>query len=184
MEDTLIKGGYILLFFYSIGGGMVAIIAAGILSFSGHFNIHVSIAIALIANFLGDTMLYYLSKYNRQMVYPYIRKHRRKLALSHILMKKYGDKIIIIKKYIYGLKTLVPIAIGLTSYSFVKFTILNFLGALIWAVTLGYGSYFAGDFMMRAVNYISENYWIMPIVMLTLLGSIWYYFSYATKKKV
>lgn len=185
MEDILLKlstYGYIILFLYSFGGGMVAIIAAGILSYQGSMNLELSIAIALVANFIGDTFLFYTSRYNRQIVMPYIKKHRRKLALSHVLMKKYGDKIIVIKKYIYGLKTLIPVAIGFTNYSPIKFSILNFIGAAIWAISLGCGSYFAGNFMIKGVNFIGDNPWIMPIIMAALLGSIWYYFIYATKK--
>jgi membrane protein DedA with SNARE-associated domain len=166
-----------------MSGGMVAIIAAGVLSYKGVMNLELSIAVALIANFLNDTFLFCVGRYNRQIVMPYIRKHRRKLALSHILMKKYGDKIIIIEKYIYGLKTLVPIAIGFTKYSAVKFSVLNFVGATIWAISIGYGSYYAGDFMVRGVNFAKDNIWIVPIVMLTLATSIWYYFSFATKKR-
>lgn len=186
MEDILLKlstYGYIILFVYSFGGGMIAIIAAGVLSYQGSMNLEISIIVALISNFIGDTFLLYASRYNKQIFMPYIKKHRRKLALSHLLMKKYGDKIIIIKKYIYGLKTLIPVAIGLTKYSAVKFSILNFIGATIWAVTLGYGSYYAGDFMVKGVNFISNNPWIMPVIIFILLGTIWYYLSFATKKR-
>lgn len=49
-----------------------------------------------------------MGRYNKNALMPYIKAHRRKLVLSHILMKKYGDKIIFIQKFVYGLKTLVP----------------------------------------------------------------------------
>jgi len=104
---------------------MVALIAAGVLSYTGSMDITVSILVAFIANALGDSMLFYLARYNKSQIAPYIKKHRRKLALSHILMKKYGDKIIFFQKFIYGIKTLIPIAIGFTKYPALKFNILN-----------------------------------------------------------
>ena len=39
--------GYVVLFFYSLGGGMVALIAAGILSFAGKMDITLSIIVAM-----------------------------------------------------------------------------------------------------------------------------------------
>lgn len=100
MEDiinSLSTYGYIILFLYSLGGGMVAIIAAGILSYAGKMDLSTSIAVAFVANALGDSMLFYMSRYNKAQVMPYLKKHKRKLALSHLLMKKHGDKIIFFK---------------------------------------------------------------------------------------
>ena len=48
--------GYIVLFLYSLGGGMVALIAAGILSFAGKMDITLSIIVAAVANTIGDTL--------------------------------------------------------------------------------------------------------------------------------
>ncbi|MDR0407511.1 MAG: VTT domain-containing protein [Campylobacteraceae bacterium] len=186
MEEVLTSlatYGYIVLFLYSFGGGMVAIIAAGVLSYKGIMNLEASIAIAAIANFTGDVMLSSIGRYNRETIMPYIKKHRRKLALSHILMKKYGDKIIIIKKFIYGLKTLIPIAVGLTKYSLLKFNILNFIAALIWALSLGYGSYYMGGYFTKIFYTLEDKPYIAPIILLFLIFLIWLYFQKATKKQ-
>lgn len=182
MLTSLSTYGYIILFLYSIGGGMVAIIAAGVLSYIGKMDITLSIVIATLANTLGDTMLFYLSRYNKAAFMPYLRKHRRKLAYSHILMKKHGDKLIFFKKYIYGLKTLIPVAIGLTGYDFKKFTIINFIASAAWAVVLGLGSFYAGEMFVKASEFIGENSYVMPIFMLFLLGSIYFILHKATKK--
>ena len=150
---------------------MVAIIAAGVLSHAGKMDLTASIAVATVANTLGDTMLFYLARYNKSAVMPYLATHKRKLAYSHILMKRYGDKIILIKKFIYGVKTLVPIAVGLTKYSFVKFSAINFISSLIWAVVL------------RAGDYLGAHGYIMPLAMGCALGAIWYFLQKATAKK-
>ncbi|PID47029.1 MAG: hypothetical protein CR967_05935 [Proteobacteria bacterium] len=180
---TLSTYGYIALFLYTLGGGMVAIVAAGVLSYMGKMDIYLSISIAFIANAIGDTLLFYLSRYNKEMIMPYVKKHRRKLALSHVLMKKYGDKIIFFQKFVYGIKTLIPLAIGFTKYSFIKFSILNFISSLIWAILLGYGSYMFGEAFQKSIGYISSNPWLMPLIMFPLLFGIWFYFEKYSKKK-
>lgn len=186
MEDmitSLSTYGYIILFLYSLGGGMVAIIAAGVLSYTGQMDLTLSIIVAAVANTLGDTLLFYMSRYNRAQIMPYINRHRRKVALSHLLMKKYGDKIIFFQKFVYGIKTLIPLTIGLTKYSFTKFNILNAISATIWAVGLGLASYIAGDTLMKVANFISNNPWSMPLVIAILFGLLWLYFQKATKKR-
>jgi len=181
--DSLSTYGYIILFAYSLGGGMVAIIAAGILSYAGKMDLHTSIAVAFVANALGDSMLFYMSRYNKAQIMPYVKKHKRKLALSHVLMKKYGDKIIFFQKFVYGIKTLIPIGIGMTKYPILKFNILNIISAFLWAVILGYASYSAGETLSEASGYLSSHPWIAPLILFSLLGSIWYYFKVMTTKK-
>jgi membrane protein DedA with SNARE-associated domain len=181
--DSLSTYGYIILFAYSLGGGMVAIIAAGLLSYAGKMDLGTSIAVAFVANALGDSLLFYMSRYNKALMMPYLRKHKRKLALSHILMKRHGDKIIFIQKFVYGIKTLIPIGIGMTKYPIAKFNILNLIAAFIWAVVLGYASYSAGDVVYNASSYLNTHPWIAPAIIFTILGSIWYYFKVMTVKK-
>ncbi len=186
MQETLTSlttYGYIALFFFSLGGGMIPLIAAGVLSYMGKMDIYASITIAFIANAIGDNLLLYLSRYNKEMVYPYIKNHRRKLALSHVLMKKHGDKIIFFQKFVYGIKTLIPLAIGFTKYSYVKFTILNIISAFIWAILIGYGAFMFGDFFKTSLDTLSQKPWLMPIVLFSLLGLLWLYFEKFGSKK-
>jgi len=181
--NSLSTYGYIVLFLYSLGGGMVALIAAGVLSYSGNMDITLSIGVAFVANAIGDSLLFYMARYNKSQMMPYIKKHRRKLALSHILMKKYGDKIIFFQKFIYGIKTLIPIAIGFTKYPAVKFNILNVISAFIWSLIVGIASYKAGETLVNMSKYISTNPWMAPLILFALLGILWLYFQIATKKR-
>lgn len=187
MEDifsNLATYGYIGLFLYSFGGGFVALLGAGVLSYMGKMDLTTSIAIAFTANALGDIALFYMARYQKSMMMEGLRKHRRKLALSHIMMKKYGSWIILIQKFVYGIKTLIPIAIGLTKYDFKKFAILNVFSAAVWALVVGLGSYYSGKPLMDLAELIGEKPWIAPVILVVMGGGLWFYLEKATKKKV
>lgn len=183
MLNNLATYGYIVLFFYSLGGGFVALMAAGVLAYAGKMDLSATIAIAFVANFIGDALLFYMGRYHKSQMMNYLHQHKRKLALSHLLMKKHGSWIIIIQKYVYGIKTLIPIAIGLTKYSFVQFNILNAVAAALWAVSIGYGSYLAGDALTTAYTIIAKRPYIAPIILFSLIGLLWFYMSKATQKR-
>ncbi|MFA5502728.1 MAG: DedA family protein [Sulfurovaceae bacterium] len=186
MEDTfsnLATYGYIGLFLYSLGGGFVAIIGAGVLSFLGEMDLSLSILIAFVANFLGDFLLFYMARYQKSMMMDGLRKHRRKLALSHVLMKKYGSWIIFFQKFVYGIKTLIPIAIGLTKYDFKRFAVLNVLSAAVWALVFGLGSYYSGSALVKVAGFIGEKPWIAPIILVVFGSALWLYLEKATKRK-
>ena len=186
MEDTfsnLATYGYIGLFLYSLGGGFVALIGASVLAFMGKMDITMVIFIAFIANALGDVLLFYMARYQKSMMMEGLRKHRRKLALSHVLMKKHGSWIILFQKFVYGIKTLIPIAIGLTKYDFKKFAILNVASSAVWALTFGIGSYYSGSVLVELAETIGDKPWIAPLILVVLGSLLWLYMEKATKKK-
>ncbi len=175
--------GYIALFIYSLGGGFFGLVAAGALSYLGKMDIGISIAVATVANYIGDMVLFYMARYNKQMIEPYMKNHRRKFALSHLLIKKYGDFVMFIQKFIYGVKTLVPIAMGLSKYSFVRFGILNIPASLIFSLFFGLLSYKGGEQIVSLFGKIKENPWILPLILVVLISLLWLYFSKVTKRK-
>ncbi len=187
MEETfsnLATYGYIGLFLYSLGGGFVAIVGAGILSFMGKMDLTTSMIIAFFANAIGDFLLFYMARYQKSMMMDGLRKHRRKLALAHVLMKKYGSWIVLFQKFVYGIKTLIPIAIGLTKYDFKKFAILNVGSSFVWVLAFGYGSYYSGGVLVKVAETIGEKPWIAPVILVVFGSLLWIYLEKATKKKV
>lgn len=185
MEETfsnLETYGYIGLFLYSLGGGFAAIVVAGVFSYMQKMDLASSITIAFIANALGSFMLFYMARYQKDIMMDGLRKHRRKLALAHILLKRNGSWIIVAQKFIYGVKTIVPIAIGLTKYSFKKFAILNIFGALLWSLVFGLGSYYSGGFLLSITEFITKSPWIAPLMLVGFASILWIYLTKATKK--
>ncbi|MDO9208452.1 MAG: DedA family protein [Sulfuricurvum sp.] len=183
MLNNLSTYGYVVLFLYSLGGGLVALIGAGVLSFMGKMDLTLSITIAFIANFIGDGLLFYMARYHKREMMEYLSKHKRKLAFSHLLLKRRGSWIIVIKKFIYGLKTLIPLAIGLTKYDFWKFSLYNAIGALIWAVVVGGGSYLFGGAIIEGFKMVSDKPYLAPVTLIIVGGSVWFYLTQATKRK-
>ncbi|MCR6570699.1 DedA family protein [Campylobacter insulaenigrae] len=184
MIDNLSTYGYLILFFYSFGGGMVAILAAGVFCASStKLDLHWCIFLAFLANTLGSTLLFILGKYYKKDIMPYFKNHRRKIALAMIKIKKYGDLLLIIQKFIYGVKTIIPIAAGLCKFSFVRFVIINTVASLIWAIALGYVGFIFGNALQDIFEILSHYPYIAPIFIIILALIIWLYLSKFSKKK-
>lgn len=102
--------------------------------------------------------------------------------MAQILFKSYGGKIILAKKFIYGLKTLIPLAIGLSKYNAKKFLFLNAICAIIWAVSLGLLGFFAGDFIQQISEKYGQNTSFLIIFLVAILFALWLYFEKQTKR--
>ena len=179
MEELIRDWGYIILFLYSFGGGFVALVVAGILSYSGELNIIISIVVAGVSNFLGDQFLFTLARKNKHQAKKMMQKHRRKIALSHLLMRKYGTWVIFIQKYIYGIKTLIPLAMGITKYDYKKFIFFNILSTILWACIVGMAAYMLGELVYK---YIDELKSYAPFVVGAIIIGVIYFFKRVDKK--
>ena len=146
MEDilnSLATYGYIIVALYSFGGGMMALAGAGILASMGKMDIGLSITIAIIFNFIGDSVLFYMGRDNKQEVEKYLEKFKGRIhARTILLMRKYGWAVVFLQKYLYGIKTLVPVIMGLSKYDFRKFTILNIFATILWGLVVGLLSFY------------------------------------------
>ncbi|XPV67416.1 MAG: DedA family protein [Halarcobacter sp.] len=177
MEDLIRNGGYLaylILFLYSFGGGFVGLVIAGVLSYAGDLNIFISMIVAGSSNFIGDQFLFYMARTNKVYASDIMKKYGRKVALSHLLMRRYGSLVVFIQKYIYGVKTLIPLAMGLTKYSFKKFTIYNGFATVLWAIVVGSVSFMLGEVVLTYADEY-KYYGIAIILLIVLIGT--YYFK-------
>lgn len=172
MEEFIKDWGYIALFLYSFGGGFVGLVIAGVLSFSGELNIYISILVAGISNFLGDQFLFFLARKNKDYAKNMMKKYGRKIALAHLMMRKYGSFVVFVQKYIYGIKTLIPLAMGLTKYSSIKFTFFNGLATLLWAFIIGYLSFISGKFLLNTVEEFKYFGLLVVIIIFLIISYI------------
>ena len=124
---------------------MLGLIGAGILSSMGKMDITLSIVIATTTNFIGDNVLFYLAQTNKREVQKYLTKHKRKIAYTNLLMRRYGWLVVFLQKYVYGVKTLVPIVMGLTKYDIRKFTLLNVPASILWGLVVGLVSFYFSE---------------------------------------
>jgi membrane protein DedA with SNARE-associated domain len=174
MEDLIRDWGYIVLFLYSFGGGFLALAVAGVLSYSGDLNIYITLIVAGSANFIGDQFLFFLARNNKSYAKQMMGKHQRKIALAHLMMRKYGSIVVFLQKYIYGIKTLIPLAMGLTKYDARKFTLFNIFATIIWTLIVGIASYMLGELVYTYTDEF-KTYGIAFVIFMLLLIS--YYFK-------
>jgi len=172
MEELIREWGYVVLFLYSFGGGFLALAVAGVLSYTGDLNIVASIIVAGSANFIGDQFLFTLARNNKSYAKNMMGKYGRKVALAHLLMRRYGSPVVFIQKYIYGIKTLIPLAMGLTKYSTKKFTVFNACATVIWALVVGYASYYMGEVILNMAD--EFKIYGVALVVAIILGVTYY----------
>jgi len=181
--SSLETWGYLAIAFFSFGGSFVIVAAAGVFAYLGKIDLLTALAVAAFFNFLGDNFLFYLGRYQKKDVQKYLKKYRRKLAITILLMRKYGTIAIFIQKFIYGVKTLIPIVMGLGKYDFKRFIFFNIFASIIFVSVIGLSAYYFSDFIIALFNYLKSKPYLAPLLLIIIATATWQYLKRVEAKR-
>lgn len=174
-QEGFKEWGYLILFLYSLGGGYVGIVIASILSATTHaLDIKITILVAFLGNMVGSGALVVFARYQKREFLKYFHKHRRKLALASLWVKRYAFLMIFVNKYLYGIKSVVPLAIGFSKYPLKRFLWLNVFSSFLWALIVGSVSFQASDWVKTLYERLSHytSFFVISFALIALL--IWF----------
>ncbi|MUU52460.1 DedA family protein [Helicobacter pylori] len=182
-QEGFKEWGYLILFLYSLGGGYVGIVIASILSATTHaLDIKITILVAFLGNMVGSGALVVFARYQKREFLKYFQKHRRKLALASLWVKRYAFLMIFVNKYLYGIKSVVPLAIGFSKYPLKRFLWLNVLSSFLWALIVGSVSFKASDWVKTLYERLSHytSFFVISFALIALL--IWFLLKRYSRK--
>lgn len=187
MEDLFInlikEYGYPILFVWSMAEGEIGLVMAGLLCHTGDMVLWLAIFVAGFGGFIGDQIYFWIGRFNRKWTLTYLRNHRRKFALAHVLLQKYGWPVIFVQRYLYGMRTIIPMAIGTTRYSSRQFAIINFLSAIVWAAITILLTWYFGEPILHFMHSVKENWYFAIPFGMAIAGFIYYLSHKYTQKK-
>jgi membrane protein DedA with SNARE-associated domain len=148
----------------------------GNMTHTGDMNIFIAIIVGALGGFVGDQIYFYIGRYNKKYIHDKLRSQRRKFAIAHLLLKKYGWPLIFVQRYMYGMRTVIPMAIGITKYSARDFAIINLVSAFFWASLTIIPAYYFGEQLLALLAWIKEHFYLAIPFALTIFLSITYIF--------
>ncbi|MEQ1739159.1 MAG: DedA family protein [Methyloglobulus sp.] len=154
--------GYSILFLWSILEGEMGLIMGGIMAHTGDMNYFMAIFVAGLGGFAGDQIYFYIGRFNKGFIQRKLHSQRRKFAIAHLLLKKYGWPIIFAQRYMYGLRTVIPMSIGITKYPAKQFAVINLLSAWVWAAITITPAYIFGAEILNVLS-VSKDHWYFAL---------------------
>ena len=90
-------------------------------------------------------------------------------ALEHI--RKHPDIWVLSFRFVYGLRTVMPVAIGLSGYPPGRYLLLNGIGAAIWAIALATAAYHFGAVLEGLLGSVKKyELWVLGALLVLGLG--------------
>lgn len=124
--------------------GETVVVVAGFLAHQGALDPFVVAFFAFLGSFAGDQLWFFLGR--RHASHPLVvRVTRRPLfQKAAAAIRAHPRKFILSFRFIYGIRSISPVAVGLTDVPARTFLVLNAVSAAVWAVCFTGIGYFFG----------------------------------------
>lgn len=165
--------GYPVLLVGTFLEGETIMILGGLAAHLGYLSLGWVIACGFCGTVLGDQLWFYLGRRHgksflerRPAWQPRAQRVFRKL-------ERHQNLLILSFRYLYGLRTITPFAIGMSNVSYIRFAVLNLIGAAIWATGIGLGGFFFGQAVETLLGNV-KRYELGLMLGIMLIGtSVW-----------
>jgi membrane protein DedA with SNARE-associated domain len=141
LEQLLHDFGYLALFLGTFFEGETILVLAGFLAFREYLTIELVILVAFLGSYSGDQLWYFLGRRHGRRILERRPQWNAMSERALNLIRRHPDLWVLGFRFVYGLRTVMPVAIGMSGYPPLRYLLLNGLGAVIWAVSLGLAAY-------------------------------------------
>lgn len=137
--------------------GETTLIAAAFFAGTGQLNIFLVVLIAWVAAVIGDNIGFVIGSYGGR---PLLERFGKYVFLSGVRLERtekffnrHGGKVVVVARFIEGLRQLNGIIAGISEMPWRKFLPLNALGAALWVGVWASAGYFGGNHLAAFHKY-------------------------------
>ena len=145
---------------------------AGAIAAMGEMNVHLLVALLILAAVLGDAVNYAVGHFFGMKLFsnPDSRIFRRQyLDKTHDFYARHGGKTIILARFVPIVRTFAPFVAGVGRMTYRHFFSYNIVGALAWVLSFSYAGYFFGNLPVVKSNL---SLLILAIIVVSVLPGI------------
>jgi len=183
LQSIIENYGYAAILIGTFLEGETILVLAGLAAHQGYLVLSWVILAAFLGSLGGDQLFFYLGRKHSQAVMSRRPAWKQKAEKVHKMMNRFQTPMILSFRFLYGLRTVAPFVIGMSSVSLKKFILLNAAGALVWAVAVASGGYLFGRalevFIGKLKSY--EMYIMGSVAIVGLL--VWIFHFYRRRRQ-
>jgi membrane protein DedA with SNARE-associated domain len=144
VPQLLADYGYLAVFAGSLLEGETILVLAGFAAHQGHLSLPWVVAVAFCGGTLGDQIFFFAGRrYGDSLLRRLPRLARNAERVNRLLLRHHAGLIVGVR-FMYGMRIIGPIVIGMSQVSARRFLLFNLLGAALWSVAVAGVGFFFG----------------------------------------
>lgn len=144
-ESFVSTYGYPALIIGTFLEGETILVIGGFLAHLGYLDLSWVIICAFLGTFAGDQLYFWMGRTQKVGFLTRRPFFRQRIEKAQDLLARHQKLIGLGFRFVYGIRTITPFALGLSKIKAKRFFCYNALSGVVWAVAVGGGGYLFGD---------------------------------------
>lgn len=174
--------GYIGVLIGTFLEGETTLLLAAFAAHQGYMELPYVIVAASIGSLCGDQSFFWLGRKRRRKT---LAKHPSlvgRVAKAQRLMERYRTLLMFFFRFMYGLRTVIPFAFGMSKAPAAEFISLSAISSVIWAILVGGAGYLFGNALESLVGDI-KRYELTVLCVIAGIGALVWAISFYRRRK-
>src|SRR5208283_2556312 len=147
--------------------GETILLIGGLVARLGYLDLRAVMLVAFIGSFSGDQIYFCIGRLKGRELLARHNKWETRVDKVHCLMARYHDLIMVGFRFVYGIRILTPIVLGMNKdVKALRFFALNAIGATIWSLVISSAGYFFGYALEELIRTVKHY----EIIVLFVIG--------------
>ncbi len=144
--------GYLVTFVGSLIEGEAVLTVAGLAAHRGYLHLSVLIALASLGSFIGDQIYFLIGRRYGKRLMARFPRFTPAIRRVDALVVRYAGVAVIAVRFLYGLRTVGPMAIGASRMPWRKFALFNAAGSIAWSSIWLTGGFLIGELVHMLIG--------------------------------
>ncbi len=172
IESFITQYGLAAIFLGAAFEGETSVVTGGLLAHQHLLPLIGSAAAAVTGSFAADQLFFFAGRHYRDT--KRVRRIAEKPAFAKALdtLERHPTVFILGFRFLYGLRTISPVAIGTSHVPARMFMILNAISALVWGVVFTGIGYVFGDGLIELVDKVMPKQKLVGVAILVAVAAL------------
>ena len=182
LESLIQAYGYVVILIGTFVEGETVLVLGGFIAHRGYLHLPWVITAAFAGSICGDQLFFFLGRRHSEALLrrrPSWKNHVEKVRTR---VDRFGTPFILIFRFLYGLRTVAPFVIGMSTVPAPRFVLLNAVGALVWAVAVGCGGYLFGEALEAMIGDL-KHYEMIILGAIAAIGTIFWGIHFVVRSR-
>lgn len=156
LESLVTNYGYLALIVGTFFEGETIMVLAGVAAHIGYLSLDWVIICGFGGSLFGDQLYFMLGRHRGKSMLVRHPSWQQRADKVIARLEKHQNLLIVSFRFLYGLRTVTPFIIGMSQVAQLRFTLLNIIGAGIWAISMGFAGFYLGQSVEKILGDIKK----------------------------
>jgi membrane protein DedA with SNARE-associated domain len=186
LESLISTYGYGAILVGTFVEGETVLVLGGFAAHRGYLELPWVILAAFVGSLCGDQLFFFLGRRHSHFILERRPAFKGKMERANRLITRFQTPLILGFRFLYGLRTVMPFALGVSAVPVVQFVVLNAIGALVWAIGVAVGGYLFGTALELVIGDLKHyEFRLFGAIAITgmVIWALYFYRGYRSQKE-